>query len=321
MSLRWVFDALSPAGRRGRLSVLLFHRVRPHKDPLFPNEADVAEFEMRMRWIRDWFRVLPLEEALRRLRTGSLPARAAAITFDDGYADNCTFALPVLRALGLHATFFIATGYLDGGRMWNDTVIEAVRAAPGPALDLEDLQLGRHPIATVAERRAAIQHIIRCLKYYALDQRQRLADQIAARVGAPLPDDLMLTTTQLRVLAGAGMGIGAHTVSHPILANIPDEVAWQEITESKRHLESLLKRPVNLFAYPNGKPERDYTAAHVRMVREAGFDAALCTAWGAAHYGCDIYQIPRFTPWDRAPLAYALRLMRNLWRVEHVATA
>ncbi|MBX6392503.1 MAG: polysaccharide deacetylase family protein, partial [Burkholderiales bacterium] len=65
MSLRWVFDALSPAGQRGRLSVLLFHRVRPHKDPLFPNEADVAEFETRMRWIRDWFRVLPLEEALR----------------------------------------------------------------------------------------------------------------------------------------------------------------------------------------------------------------------------------------------------------------
>lgn len=319
MSARWVFDALSPAGRQARLSVLIFHRVRPHKDGLFPNEPDAEEFELHMKWVRRWFHVLPLDQAIAQLRSGTLPARAAAITFDDGYADNCTVAMPILRDLGLHATFFIATGYLDGGRMWNDTLIEAVRAAPGPHLDLDALQLGRHTIGTPAERRSAILNIIGRLKYYALDQRQRLADAVAAHVGAELPRDLMLSTAQLRKLVQGGMGIGAHTVNHPILANVPNDVACKEIVAGKRRLEALLDRPVTLFAYPNGKPSRDYNAAHVRMVREAGFDAALSTAWGAAKFGCDLYQIPRFTPWDRAAWSYALRLMRNLKRPDYAA--
>lgn len=319
MSLRWAFDALSPAGRQARLSVLIFHRVRPHKDPLFPGEPDAEEFELHMKWVRRWFHVLPLDEAVARLRSGTLPARAAAITFDDGYADNCTVAMPILRDLGLHATFFIATGYLDGGRMWNDTIIEAVRAARSPQLDLESLQLGRHAIASTSERRSAIQDIIGRLKYYALDQRQHLAEAVAAQAGGELPRDLMLTTAQLRKLAHSGMGIGAHTVSHPILANVPNEVAWREITEGKQRLEALLDRSIALFAYPNGKPGRDYNGEHVRMAREAGFDAALSTAWGAAKYGCDLYQIPRFTPWDRAAWSYALRLMRNLRRPDYAA--
>ena len=319
MSLRWAFDALSPAGKGGRLSVLIFHRVRPRKDALFPNEPDAEEFESQLGWIRRWFCVLPLAEALTRLQTGTLPARAAAITFDDGYADNCTVALPVLRGLGLHATFFIAVGYLDGGRMWNDTVIEAVRGASGPQLDLTALQLGTHSIATPAERSAAIQRVVRQLKYYALEQRGVLADALAGQVGASLPDDLMMSSAQLLKLRQSGMGIGAHTISHPILANVPNERAWHEIVEGKRRLEAIVRAPVTLFAYPNGKPGRDYNATHVRMVRDAGFDAALSTAWGAAKFGCDPFQIPRFTPWDRAAWSYALRLMRNLRRPDYAA--
>jgi len=116
MSARWVFDALSPAGRQARLSVLIFHRVRPQKDAFFPGEPDAEAFELHMKWVRRWFRVLPLDEAVARLRSGTLPARAAAITFDDGYGDSCTLALRYLRELGLHATFFNSTSCLDGGR-------------------------------------------------------------------------------------------------------------------------------------------------------------------------------------------------------------
>ena len=74
-----------------------------------------------------------------RLQQGRLPPRALAITFDDGYADNRTVAAPLLERHGLPCTFFVATGFLDGGRMWNDTLIETVRRAPGQTLDLRDL--------------------------------------------------------------------------------------------------------------------------------------------------------------------------------------
>ena len=103
---------LSPASC---LSVLAYHRVLDESDPLLPGEPSAEEFEARMRWLGDNFNVLPLAEAIRALRDNRLPKRALSITFDDGYADNYRNALPILRRLNLPATFFIASGFLDGG--------------------------------------------------------------------------------------------------------------------------------------------------------------------------------------------------------------
>ena len=309
-----LFGLQAPAGRRARLSVLIFHRVLPAPDALNPGEPDAVRFAAQMSWVREWFNILALDEAVERLRVGELPARALCITFDDGYTDNVTVALPILRRLGLPATFFVASGYLDGGRMFNDTVIEAVRRAPGPRLDLADLGIGTHSIDGEAERRAAIAALLNRLKYRPADERADLADAIAARVGAALPDDMMMTGAQLCALADAGMTIGAHTANHPILARLADDEAVREIEMGRADLEARIGRPVALFAYPNGKPGRDYTAAHVAMVRRLGFTAAMSTAPGAASLGCDPLQLPRFTPWDRSRLRYGLRLAGNLAR-------
>ena len=312
MSARWMFKVLSPAGEHARLTVLIFHRVLAEPDPLFPGEPDAVRFETQMRWLKAWFNVLPLAEAVERLRTGSLPARAAAITFDDGYADNCTVALPILRRAGLPATFFIATGYLDGGRMWNDTVIDAVRRAEGPDLDLIPLKLGRYPVGTLEDRQRSLGQLLGKLKYLEPGVRERLANDVAAAANIQPPRDLMLTTGQVRTLAESGMTIGAHTISHPILSRVDEQQARTEMTQSKQQLEAITGSTVTLFAYPNGKPGTDYTATHVRLAHEAGFAAACSTGWGTATKDCDIFQIPRFTPWDRTGWRYALRLARNM---------
>jgi peptidoglycan/xylan/chitin deacetylase (PgdA/CDA1 family) len=318
--LRPVFGALSPAGARGRLTILIFHHVHTCRDDLFPNEVHAETFRERMRWIRGWFNVLPLEEATAALRQGTLPGRALAITFDDGYADNCAVALPILRELSLHATFFIASRFLDGGRMWNDTVIETVRRSRGSELDLAAVGLGRHGIGTAEERRDAIRAVLAKLKYQPSAERQAVADAMGQLAGVALPDSLMLTRSQLRDLAAAGMGIGGHTASHPILARLDEAAARREIAEGRETLEEIVRQPIRLFAYPNGKPNIDYTAAHVRIARELGFTAAVSTASGAAHPGDTGYELPRFTPWDQTPVRWGLRLARNLRaRVETAA--
>jgi peptidoglycan/xylan/chitin deacetylase (PgdA/CDA1 family) len=314
MSARWIFNILSPAGTNARLTVLIFHRVLPALDPLFPGEPDAVRFEARMRWIKAWFNVLPLSEAVERLRAGALPERAAAITFDDGYADNYTVAFPILKRLGLSATFFIATGYLDGGRMFNDTVIEALRHAKGEELDLTRMGLGRHSIATLEARRAAIASLIGRLKYLEPGRRSEAAEAVAEAARVEPRSDLMLNTEQLRGLASAGMTLGAHTVNHPILARVCEEEALNEMSGSKDRLESLTGERITLFAYPNGKPGTDYTSIHTELARRAGFSAACSVIWGAARTGCDPFQIPRFTPWDRTRWRYALRLARNMRR-------
>jgi peptidoglycan/xylan/chitin deacetylase (PgdA/CDA1 family) len=312
VSVQWIFDKLSPAGPAARLNVFIFHRVLPSPDPLFPSEPDTVRFEIQVRWIMRWFNVLPLPDAILRLRSQGLPARAAAITFDDGYADNCTLAMPILRQAGLSATFFIATGYLDGGRMWNDSVIEVVRNANGPKLDLSDFSLGDYAIGTVAERQKCLSQLLGALKYMEPARREKLASDMAVAAKVQAPHDLMLTSDQVRSMANAGMTIGAHTVSHPILARVAEPVARTEMIQSKRQLEAITGREVDLFAYPNGRPQSDYDMTHVRLARDVGFSAAVSTSWGTATKDSDMFQIPRFTPWDRTKLRYALRLAHNM---------
>ena len=324
MVFKSLFSAASPAGAKGRLSILIFHRVLAQSDPIFPGEVCAKEFDAICGWLRQWFMVLPLDEAVHRLACGGLPQRALAITFDDGYADNHAQALPILQRHGLTSTFFIASAFLDGGRMFNDSVIEAVRGADAAELDLRGLagaDLGRLDIASPLAKHKAIATILRAVKYRPQAERDSLASEIAQRARAKLPDDLMLTSAQVRALRDAGMQIGAHTQTHPILARLDRAAARNEIVQGKRDLESILEAPVTLFAYPNGKPGEDYGSDAVALVREAGFAAAVSTAWGAAGRHSDPFQLPRFTPWDRTRWRFGIRMARNLLATSVALTA
>lgn len=305
---------LASAWRGARLSILIFHRVLAQPDALMPGEPDSAEFDALLEAVAQNFSTLSLSEAVRHLSAGSLPPRALCITFDDGYADNAEIALPLLQRHGLPATFFVATEFLDGGRMWNDSVIESVRRAPGPQWDLSALQLGEHTLGTAAQRCQAIAAILNQLKYLPLPQRLEKVQALVGHVGQPLPDNLMMTAQQVRSLRRAGMEIGGHTRSHPILTKLAPEAAREEMRAGKMRLEEILDEAVTLFAYPNGKPNQDYAAEHVLMTRELGFQTAVSTAWGSAQRDSDIFQLPRFTPWERAPQRFILRLAQNLFR-------
>lgn len=306
-------NRLAPAGPAGRLSILIFHRVLAVQDPLFPHEATVDTFDAHMAHLKAVFTVLPLTEAIARLKTGSLPARAASITFDDGYADNVTNALPILQQHGLPATFFIATAYLDGGRMFNDTVIEAIRRTPHDRLDLHELGLGLHDMESNAAKSRAIGQILPKVKPLPSDEREATVARLCELADCGmLPEDLMMTTDQLRSLHAAGMDIGAHTARHPILANMDDAAVRQEIAEGKAFLEAALGERIRLFAYPNGKPGKDYLPEQAAIVRELGFEAAVSTQPGVAVRVSDPFQLPRFTPWSRNANRFIPSLLSNL---------
>jgi peptidoglycan/xylan/chitin deacetylase (PgdA/CDA1 family) len=267
-----------------------------------------------MQWVRAWFNVLPLSEAARRLADGTLPSRALAITFDDGYADNREVAAPILHRLGLTATFFIASGYLDSGCMWNDRVIEAVRSCDAASLNLSALGLGSFRLDDVASRRRTAVEILKAIKHLEPPARQAATDAVVRAAGGRPAPALMMSVDQLREMRALGMHVGAHTITHPILARATEADAMHEIAAGKEQLERLLGEPVDLFAYPNGVPRADYLPEHVRMVRDVGFSAAVSTAWGAASATSDRFQLPRFTPWDRARWRFGARLLANLGR-------
>jgi hypothetical protein len=201
--------------------------------------------------------------------------------------------------------------------MWNDTVIESVRRTPYQILDLRRLALpdiGELSLEGMGARRSAIALLIKAVKHLEPECRAAQVAMVQEVAGASLPTDLMMNSVQVKALRDAGMQIGAHTVNHPILARLDRANARREMEESKETLEALLSERVGLFAYPNGRPGQDYSQESVSLTRELGFEAAFTTAWGAARLGCDPFQLPRFTPWDRTVGRFGARLMSNLWQ-------
>jgi peptidoglycan/xylan/chitin deacetylase (PgdA/CDA1 family) len=295
-----------------RLSILIYHRVLDQPDPLFPGEVDVKIFDRHLSVLKRFFTIMPLLEATHRLRNHNLPRGAACITFDDGYADNEQVALPILQRHGLSACFFVATGYLDGGIMWNDRVIEHVRHTSGSYLDLSAIGLGYFLIDSIYSKARAIADILEKLKYMEFGKRQKLVEQLSIGGTDLAQSDIMMSSNQVKILHRAGMEIGAHTVHHPILATMSDSSARADIADGKQQLERIIGTPVRLFAYPNGKPGKDYGQRDIDLVRNLGFDAAVATHWGTACYGCDPFQLPRFTPWDHSKVGFFLRLQKNI---------
>ncbi len=294
-----------------RLSVMIFHRILPETDRFLAGDPTADEFSAVMAVVRERFHPIRLAEGVRRLQDGTLPQRSVCVTFDDGYADNLEVAAPILKDLQIPATVFVATGYLDGRSMWNDRLSAAIRQAPGEHIDLNEFDCGQHPVGDLAQRAQLASFLIRQLKYRPSEEREQIAGELAARY-APNMRSPMMTRDQVRQLRAEGIEIGGHTVTHPILARTDDDRAFQEIAENKEDLEGLLGERLRFFAYPNGKPGQDFAPIHSDMVKRAGYRGALTTRPGVSTAGTDPFLLPRFTPWDRTPTRFAVRLLLNM---------
>lgn len=312
MFWKFVIRGLTCASSGVKLQVFIFHRVLVKSDPLLGGEPDVESFEWMIRFIADTYSVLPFGDAVGRLRRGMLSSPTACITFDDGYRDNATIALPILQRYKLSATFFIATSFLDGGRMWNDDVIEALRVVQNGQLNWEEFGLGHYSIISSEDRILCKDSVLKQLKYFEHSERAQVAREISRRAGVPDTSALMMDREDVRFLRRTGMEIGAHTHSHPILSNMMDDDAELEIAQGKAELEAILGESVVSFAYPNGNTGRDLTKRDVGIVERLGFQAAAITDWGAANANTNPFLIPRFTPWDRTPIKFALRCALSL---------
>lgn len=292
--------------------VVTYHRVVDAPDPML-SEPDVQAFRAQVTFLARHLRVLPLRDALQRLKSGSLPKRAVSITFDDGYANNYSCALPVLKVLGLPATVFVATGYLNGGCMWNDVVIETFRRCRKPYLDLGPLDpgagLGRYELATLEQRLAGKAAVVDALKYRPLPERTELTRRLALLAEVSVPTNLMLTSDEVRGLHREGFEIGAHTVNHPILARVTLDEARREISDGAAQLEAITGQRPTLFAYPNGRPGRDFGPEHASMVKEAGFSHALTTQSGISRSDSDPFSLPRIALWAKTPARLTASLM------------
>jgi glycosyltransferase involved in cell wall biosynthesis/peptidoglycan/xylan/chitin deacetylase (PgdA/CDA1 family) len=307
-----IFSMMSPAGPAGRLSIMLFHKVPQHADPLVPGDLTLDRFEHLLDFVTANTHVLPLSEAVAALQRGTLPSRAVVLTFDDGYAEWVENVAPALRRRNLPATFFVTTGQLQGEALWHERIAAAVRALPDDNVKLP-YGFGKYSkLDTLDSRVRLVDKLQERLKYTSLSERMDAIAQLEAQACRPLILPRGFDVASVRTLHSQGFEIGAHTIDHPILNECSLQQARDEIGGCRDALEAIIGGRVDSFAYPNGRPGTDFGAHHVDIVKACGYKAAVTTSSGAASRRSDPFQLPRFSPWGRSDNQITFQLTRNL---------
>lgn len=254
---------------RGRGLVVVYHRVSPLPDPVYPPVPPLL-FEAHLDALKRDFSLLPLWEFVKRFRDRRSLRRCCSVTFDDGYRDFLDHAYPILRREGVHATHFLASDSLLTGRpTWNwrlnrITLLKA-KTSFDPALK-----------ARVAGMTA-------------LDREAYLAG-LECGDTSQYPNPALLGPDDLGRFDPAGVEWGSHSVTHSNLGECDSESARRELAESRDAIEGLTGRPVRFFSYPNGSSSPEA----MRLAEQCGYEAAFATGQRGVLTRSPLFALPRF---------------------------
>ncbi len=316
---RVVYPSLARAGvfRRSAangLSIVTYHGVLPEGyrviDSVFDGSlATATAFREQLRLLRANYNVISSEKVLAWCEGESeLPPRAVLVTCDDGLVNVVTDMLPILREEKVPCLFFvIGPSADDDARMlWYEELYLMVMAArEGPfSIELGGVEIAGM-IRTRWQRGDLCRNLMKVLKKCDHEGHIRFLSAVRSKLGfsdqfafectadpAAYKRFRLLRPADLQTLLSAGMSIGAHTLSHPSLSQLPEDRAWFEISESKNRLEKTMGHAVWAFAYPFGSSD-SVSVREFRMAQEAGYKAAFLNVGGG--FGAELprYALPR----------------------------
>ncbi len=277
--------------------IITFHAVGV---PSCSTDAFTAQLE----YLKQNFRVVPFAELVKALRNRQADiAHWVALTFDDGTRNNGTIAAPLLKRLGLPATFFICPGLV--GRdcwLWNQEARERLRSLPSAEFTALADSFGRPG--------ENFDRVVQWMKTLPLHSRTHIERVIRAATPNFRPSDAqrqefdLMNWAELKALDPALITLGAHSTNHPILANCTAAELTHEVVECRTLLENELSRPVEYFCYPNG----DFNAQVAQLTRVT-YTAAVTTQPGFIKTDADYHQLPRLNCCASLP-NFAWRLHR-----------
>ncbi len=281
-------------------AILSYHRIVD--TPIDPRGTAVSpeNFSQQLDYIKHKCHPMHLLDLVEALQSRSVPDRAIAITIDDGHCSTFEKAYPLLTAGQIPATIFITTGKInDPHEFWWDELEHVLLHTKIVPVSLY-LQIGGqefHFSTGTWEERLKAYHTIRILvRRIDDDERQILLSYLYRWIGQEritFVDSRPLGSHELSILAQDHLiTIGAHTVTHPVLARLPLDQQRDEILASRSFLESFTDQPVLTFAYPFGQVE-DFSVETMRIVQELGFRLACTTLHGLVKRGSDLFCLNR----------------------------
>jgi peptidoglycan/xylan/chitin deacetylase (PgdA/CDA1 family) len=299
-------DRLFEWRNRRRPVVLAFHGVTIDTEPHIYNRdgshIDRGTFRRLVGWMSRRYRIVPLADIAHWLEgEAEVPERALAITFDDGYRDVLTHGVPVLREFGAPATVFVTTDFvMEGKSLWPDRLVCALGATNDKELAMDwDGSTIRFPLRDDPDRLAVNHRLREMLKALPDAEKNARVDEIVERLGTSekRPWEVWdgfapLAASDLKLLVDAGVEVGSHTCSHPIMVRCTSEQMADEAGRSKRLIEAATGVPCTSFGYPNGAAG-DFDAETRRHLVAAGYGCAVTTLKERTSRGADPFEIPR----------------------------
>jgi peptidoglycan/xylan/chitin deacetylase (PgdA/CDA1 family) len=295
---RVIYPTLSKAGYLRRAArgpaVLTYHGILPAGYKIIDPELDgnlvsADSFRQQLTLIKEQYNVIsPKEFGLWCETDRELPPRSVLLTCDDGLRNTLLDMLPILQELDLECLFFVTGASLGqtATMLWYEELYLMFLAVPG-SLALELPEFGVRAVVSRRDKRSLWWELVRNLSQYDPNARRTLLERIRMYLKLAVGWDaeyreepalsrrfLMLNLAELHELADAGMCIGAHTLSHPVLSQSAPDRVWSEISESKHNLEEALGHEMWALAYPFGDLS-SVTRREVQMAERAGFQCAF----------------------------------------------
>ncbi|MEZ5942814.1 MAG: polysaccharide deacetylase family protein [Planctomycetaceae bacterium] len=292
---------VSGVGPWSGLQVLNYHRIGVPSSPLADHgvySATQEEFAAQLAFLSREFDVIRLDQ-VNDILTGKRK-RGVLLTFDDGYRDNYELAFPVLKEYGLSAVFFLTTGFLDNGTLaWWDELAWTVRTSPLPTIP-ENRWTGAAIAFDEPNRERAIRRLLGIHKQLPWKETPAFRQELRELLKVELPTsdqlaDVWMTWDMVREMHAGGMEFGGHTVTHPVLANLPVAEQREEIVQSKQRIETEIGSPIQAFSYPVGQHD-SFTAETEELLKEVGyrFGFSFMAGIGKAHTA-DWLSLPRYS--------------------------
>ena len=249
---------------RSDVRILAYHRVLTLSDPdafdfdLELVSASAQQFRDQMLLLRRRYRPTTLGALVTALDAGEqIPPDSVVVTFDDGYDDNYRVAFPILRELGVPATFFVCTGHVDSGRAFAyDWLVHMVLCTSATRLSVPELGLDVSVPDGRADRRQLGGHLLDRMKLLPDVDQTSLIARLERDMGMPRemgpPDCRPMNWQQLREMHAAGMEIGSHGVDHRMMSKLSPTALDDELRLSKATLGRELGSEATLLSYPVG---------------------------------------------------------------------
>lgn len=280
---------------RPGITIITYHRIvaDDHEGVCPYISVRESDFRRQVQFFKKYYAVISLDEAVDLVRRDEVHRHYLVITFDDGYRDNFSLGLNIFEREGIRPTVFVTTGCVDRLEpLWPDKVRQLLYGAKlvQPVM-LADILMRVE--SDISSRISAVKAVIAHLKKMDMVAREKYLQELRLLLGDVVSSErLMLNWDEIGLLSRSGVTIAAHTINHPVLANVAEDVAATEISGSRARLEQHIGRPVKLFAYPNGTVA-DFTETTIAQLKDAGYEAAVTTIRGVNRSGEDLFRLRR----------------------------